>query len=149
MAEKRLRIGEFAQQVGLSTYTLRYYEQEGLLLPARDDNGQRFYTAADVKWLIFILHLKGTGMTMAQLKTYVRLRAAGDQTIPERLTLLRDVRSEAEAQIHALQTNLVVLNHKMAWYQGKVDSTIAEDETFEDYLARIEQEETKHDATDF
>ncbi|MCI1283471.1 MAG: MerR family transcriptional regulator [Lacticaseibacillus songhuajiangensis] len=145
MAEKQYRIGEFAAKVGLSTYTLRYYEQEGLLLPQRDDNGQRYYTEADVRWLIFILHLKGTGMSMAQLKTYVRLRAQGDATIPERLALLRDVRSEAQAQIRALQNNLAVLSHKVDWYQGKVDSTIAEDESFEEYLHRLELEDKNND----
>ncbi|WP_125571751.1 MerR family transcriptional regulator [Lacticaseibacillus songhuajiangensis] len=145
MAEKQYRIGEFAAKVGLSTYTLRYYEQEGLLLPQRDDNGQRYYTEADVRWLIFILHLKGTGMSMAQLKTYVRLRAQGDATIPERLALLRDVRSEAQAQIRALQNNLAVLSHKVDWYQGKVDSTIAADESFEEYLHRLELEDKNND----
>jgi DNA-binding transcriptional MerR regulator len=141
MTDKHYRIGEFAQQVGLSTYTLRYYEQEGLLLPQRDENAQRYYTDADVRWLIFILHLKGTGMSMAQLKQYVQLRAQGDGTIPERLALLRDVRSEAESQIRALKNNLAVLNHKVDWYQGKVDSTIAEDESFEAYLKRIDTED--------
>jgi DNA-binding transcriptional MerR regulator len=91
------------------------------------------------------LHLKGTGMSMAQLKTYVRLRAQGDATIPERLALLRDVRSEAQAQIRALQNNLAVLSHKVDWYQGKVDSTIAEDESFEEYLHRLELEDKNND----
>ncbi|WP_407891422.1 MerR family transcriptional regulator [Lacticaseibacillus sp. N501-2] len=135
------RIGEFATKVGLSTYTLRYYEQVGLLLPHRDANGQRYYTNDDVKWLIFILHLKGTGMTMTQLKTYVRLRAQGDATIKQRLTLLHDVAADAHAQIRALQNNLAVLEHKIDWYQGKVDATIAEDESFEAYLNRLDQKE--------
>jgi DNA-binding transcriptional MerR regulator len=92
------RIGQFATKVGLSAYTLRYYEQEGLLLPHRDANDQRYYTEQDVKWLIFILHLKGTGMTMSQLKTYVKLRAQGDATIDQRLTLLHDVADEAHSK---------------------------------------------------
>lgn len=138
------RIGQFATKVGLSAYTLRYYEQEGLLMPHRDANDQRYYTEEDVKWLIFILHLKGTGMTMSQLKTYVKLRAQGDTTIDQRLTLLHDVADEAHAQMRALQNNLTVLEHKIDWYQGKVDATIAEDESFEAYLNRLDQEEN-HD----
>jgi DNA-binding transcriptional MerR regulator len=141
MAEERYRIGDFAAKVGLSSFTLRYYEKEGLVWPRRDDNGQRYYTDADVRWLVFILHLKGTGMTMAQLQRYVKLRAAGDATIPERLALLQDVQAEAEAQIRALQNNLAVLANKVDWYQGKTDHTIADDEDFESYLKRINQEE--------
>ncbi|WP_179394166.1 MerR family transcriptional regulator [Lacticaseibacillus absianus] len=135
------RIGAFAERVGLSSFTLRYYEQAGLLRPHRDGNGQRFYTEEDEKWLLFVLHLKGTGMTMAQLQRYVTLRAQGDATIPARMALLADVRAAAEAQIEAIQKNLTVLTHKLDWYQGKVDCTIAEDENFEAYLQRIGQEE--------
>ena len=113
-------------------------------MPHRDANDQRYYTEQDVKWLIFILHLKGTGMTMSQLKTYVKLRAQGDTTIDQRLTLLHEVADEAHAQIRALQNNLAVLEHKIDWYQGKVDATIAEDESFEAYLNRLDQEEN-HD----
>lgn len=133
-------IGEFAKHVGLSSYTLRYYEQVGLLLPHRDANNQRYYTDDDVAWLIFILHLKGTGMSLTQLKQYVQLRAAGDATIPARLALLQTVQAEARAQIRALQANLAVLDHKVDWYQGKVDATIAQTESFADYLTRIQKE---------
>ena len=38
-----MHIKDFAAQTGLSTDTLRYYEKEGLLQPARDANGYRNY----------------------------------------------------------------------------------------------------------
>lgn len=68
MAEKRYRIGDFAKLVGLSTYTLRYYEDQGLIVAQRDENGVRFYTEEDIRWVGFILHLKGTGMRLNELK---------------------------------------------------------------------------------
>ncbi|WP_461225489.1 MerR family transcriptional regulator [Lacticaseibacillus suihuaensis] len=140
------RIGEFAANLGLSSYTLRYYEKEGLVAPHRDANDQRYYTDEDVAWLRFLLHLKGTGMTMAQLREYVRLRAQGDATLTARLTLLQDVQEEAQAQIRALQHNLAVLDDKVAWYQGKLAGTIDAAETFAAYLQRINHEEdSDHD----
>ncbi|WP_367370053.1 MerR family DNA-binding transcriptional regulator [Latilactobacillus curvatus] len=33
MAQEQYKIGEFAKLVGLSTYTLRYYEDQGLIMP--------------------------------------------------------------------------------------------------------------------
>jgi len=51
LADKRYRIGEFSKLVGLSAYTLRYYEDQGLILSQRDDNGVRYYVAEDIRWV--------------------------------------------------------------------------------------------------
>lgn len=141
---KHYKIGEFAKFVGLSTYTLRYYENEGLIVPQRAENGQRYYTDNDVKWLGFLLHLKGTGMTMTEIKSYVAWRAAGDSTIPERKRLLERVKQRAEDEIRERQASLQVVNHKIDWYGGKLDASIDEDESFEQYLKQFEGE-IKHD----
>ncbi|WP_311769701.1 MerR family transcriptional regulator [Listeria booriae] len=37
-------IGETAKIVGLSTYTLRYYEQEKIITPSRKASGERYLT---------------------------------------------------------------------------------------------------------
>ncbi len=132
------KIGEFAQLVGLSTYTLRYYENEGLVIAQRDAHGNRYYTQQDVKWLGFLLHLKGTGMKITDLKTYVKLRAQGDQTILERRQLLERVKQESEAEIRERQNSLAVLSKKIDWYDGKLDHSIGQNESFEEYLKRFE-----------
>lgn len=138
MAEKQYKIGEFSRKVNLSSFTLRYYEDEGLIKPRRNQNGQRFYGEQDVKWLKFLLHLKGTGMTMAELKQYVAWRAQGDATIQQRIKLLRRVKQDAEDQIRELENNLAIVNHKIDWYSGKLDETINTDEDFEQYLKKFE-----------
>lgn len=137
---RRYRIGEFAKLVGLSTYTLRYYEGQGLIKSRRDENGVRYYTDLDIRWVGFILHLKGTGMRLNELKRYVTLRAAGDATIPERRAMLQETKDDAEADIAELQMHLAVLSHKIDWYDGKVDHTIADSESFHDYLQQFNQE---------
>lgn len=137
MGAQQYKIGEFGKLVGLSTYTLRYYEDQGLIKPHRDAAGLRFYTLEDVKWVGFILHLKGTGMRINELKEYVRLRAQGDSTIEQRRALLQNTKEAAEAEIAELQAHLKVLSHKIDWYDGKVAKTIAEDESFEMYLQRF------------
>lgn len=70
-------IGEFAEIVGVNKSTLRYYEMEGLLTPHRSDNNLREYTDQDIGWVQFLLHLKDSGMTMAELKQYTEWRAMG------------------------------------------------------------------------
>ncbi|WP_310648249.1 MerR family transcriptional regulator [Bombilactobacillus bombi] len=138
--QKTFTIGEFAQLVGLSTYTLRFYEQEGLIIPKRDDANRRYYTEQDVSWLGFLLHLKGTGMTMSEMKEYVTWRAEGDQTIAKRKQLLEKVRQRANKQISDLQHNLEIVNHKIDWYDGKLQCTISDDESFAQYLQKFKKE---------
>ncbi|MEJ6347685.1 MerR family transcriptional regulator [Holzapfeliella sp. He02] len=137
MKEEKLTIGQFSDLVGLSTYTLRYYESEELIIPKRDDNNRRFYTQDDVKWLGFLLHLKGTGMTMSEIKTYVQLRAQGDSTNRKRQKLLEEVKKRALDQIAETKRNLEVISHKIDWYDKKENAVINEDESFENYLEKM------------
>ena len=139
MAQEQYKIGEFAKLVGLSTYTLRYYEDQGLIMPQRDASGVRFYTLEDViKWVGFILHLKGTGMRITELKQYVALRAQGDATIEARKALLQKAKAQAEAELAERQANLQILTRKIDWYDGKLDRSIDQVESFETYLQRFE-----------
>ncbi|MGO2064496.1 MAG: MerR family transcriptional regulator [Latilactobacillus curvatus] len=138
MAQEQYKIGEFAKLVGLSTYTLRYYEDQGLIMPQRDASGVRFYTLEDVKWGGFILHLKGTGMRITELKQYVALRAQGDATIEARKALLQKAKAQAEAELAERQANLQILTRKIDWYDGKLDQSIDQVESFETYLQRFE-----------
>ncbi|WP_252898448.1 MerR family transcriptional regulator [Apilactobacillus ozensis] len=78
--------------MGLTTYTLRYYEQQQLIMPRRDDHQRRYYTDEDVKWLGFLICLKNTGMTMSEIGEYVQLRSQGDKTMEARKNLLAVVK---------------------------------------------------------
>ena len=42
-------IGQLSKLAGVSTRTLRYYEDQGLLASARDKNGYRRYSSRDAK----------------------------------------------------------------------------------------------------
>ena len=53
--ENQFQISDLARQVGVATSAVRYYEEVGLLPPAaRNENGYRVYTRADVERLGFI-----------------------------------------------------------------------------------------------
>ncbi|HEY8368593.1 MAG TPA: MerR family transcriptional regulator, partial [Thermodesulfobacteriota bacterium] len=63
-----LSIGELARQVDLSTRTIRYYEEIGLLNSVRRlEGGKRIYTGDDVRRLRFIKKLKALGLTLAEM----------------------------------------------------------------------------------
>ncbi len=63
-ANRAYGIGEISDIVGVSTRTLRYYEEEGLLVPARTANGYRRYTPADLDRLQEILLLRHRGLSI-------------------------------------------------------------------------------------
>lgn len=63
-------IGEFSELVGIPSSTLRFYEKEGLITPDRDKNNLRIYSEEDANWLKFLLHLKGAGLSVEELKQY-------------------------------------------------------------------------------
>lgn len=63
-----LKIGEVAEQVGLSLRTIRFYDEEGLVLPeTRTVMGFRLYTGAAVTRLGFIRRMKPLGFTVEQM----------------------------------------------------------------------------------
>jgi DNA-binding transcriptional MerR regulator len=54
-----MRIGELAQELGVSTDTLRFYERAGWLpRPQRAENGYRSYRPEDVEHLRLLLNLR-------------------------------------------------------------------------------------------
>ncbi|CAI2557825.1 uncharacterized protein RZ77_06070 [Apilactobacillus kunkeei] len=128
-------IGKFATKVGLTTYTLRYYDKQKLIIPKRDENNRRYYDDEDVKWIGFILHLKGTGMLMTEIQEYVELRKQGDSTINQRKQLLQSVRKRSIAEINERKSHLKILSLKIDWYDGKLKYKV--NENFEEYIKRF------------
>lgn len=121
--ERTYSVGEAAAQVGLTTYTLRWYEQEGLVSPvARDAAGRRRYTEHDLRFLVLLTKLRRTGMSVADMRRYGELVRAGDTTVAMRLALFRAHRDSVLAQIEALQQDLDAVNYKIELYEQKEQS---------------------------
>jgi len=117
MTSQHLSIGEMSRLCGVSTHTLRFYEAEGILLPAaRAPNGHRRYRRDDVLWLEFVLRLKLTGMPLADIRTYADLRQQGDSTLQERMRMLKAHRCRLAEQIEALTTSARALDDKIDIY---------------------------------
>lgn len=114
-------IGEFSKLTNLGIHTLRYYEQEHLITPARDANGRRRYTDRDIAWVEFIKRLKETGMPIREIQHYAKLQAEGDPSLPERMEMLTAHRKELKAQIEKLQEYLSKLDDKIELYRSMIE----------------------------
>ncbi len=58
-------IRDLSQEFGVTTRTLRFYEEKGLLSPARDGQN-RIYSSADRTRLVLILRGKKLGLSLEQ-----------------------------------------------------------------------------------
>lgn len=66
--ESGLRIGEVARIARLNTSAIRYYEDEGLLRPARRVGGRRVYDRSVFESLALIALAQDAGFTMHEIK---------------------------------------------------------------------------------
>ena len=100
-------IKEVAALVGLPHSTLRYYEDVSVIPAiARDpSSGHRIYTEGDLELLTWVACLSASGMSIADMRDYVRSGLGVDRDISEFISLLeqQDARLQEEAQIIELR----------------------------------------------
>ncbi len=113
-------IGEFSKITGLGIHTLRYYEKEQLIIPKRNASGRRCYSQEDVAWIAFVKRLKDTNMPIKEIKQYAAMRAAGNNTLVQRLDSLTQHRQRLYQQIACQQEHLRKLDEKILVYQEEI-----------------------------
>ena len=112
-----LRIQEVASELGLTTRSIRYYEELGLLSPAaRSEGAYRLYDASDIERLRFIKELRDdAGFSLAEIgqlledeAARVRSREAFAHTVDlhERRALVTDSLERADRQVGILQAKI-------------------------------------------
>ncbi len=66
-SKPRFSISQLAEQLEISTPTIRFYEQRGLISPARTPGNQRIYSAKDRARLRLILRGKRFGFSLDEI----------------------------------------------------------------------------------
>ncbi len=108
-------IQQVSERTGLSAYTLRYYEQVGLLDPVgRDAGGRRRYTRDDVAWIAMLILMRDMGLTLGQIREFAALMREGESAAPERRALIEAHQAQVQAQVEALCESLEMIEHKLA-----------------------------------
>ncbi|UIJ71695.1 Cu(I)-responsive transcriptional regulator [Aurantimonas sp. HBX-1] len=70
-----MNIGEASRLSGLPPKTLRYYEEVGLVTPARSTNGYRNYRERDVHMLRFLQRSRSLGFSIEEARRLLALYA--------------------------------------------------------------------------
>jgi DNA-binding transcriptional MerR regulator len=113
-------IGEFSKIVGVSEHTLRYYEKEGLIKVNRDENNVRVYSDKDKLWVETLLHLKKSGMSLKDMKQFIMWGYMGDETMEERLALLKNHRQKVVEEFEKIRQSLEFLDTKINFYENEL-----------------------------
>lgn len=112
-------IKDVSRVCGLSAYTIRFYDKEGLLpFVSRNGTGNRQFSESDLDMIRLICCLKNTGMHLKEIKRYIDLFMEGDHTIPCRKQMMVSHRASILQQIGELQTQLGVIETKIAFYEA-------------------------------
>jgi DNA-binding transcriptional MerR regulator len=101
-----MRIGELARRSGTSARSIRYYEQQGLMVARRHANGYRDYDEADLRLVGEIRSLLVNGFDLEEIRPFVDCLHAGIQArraCPGGIDLYRRKLAELDSRIGELQ----------------------------------------------
>jgi DNA-binding transcriptional MerR regulator len=119
--EELISIGELAKSLNLTTRTLRYWEEAGLIEAApRSDGSNRFYTRDIAKRIRFIIKLKDLGLTIQDLQDlYTAYGEAKrtDRMIPALVQILDkhiNLVDEKIASLGSLRRDIVEYRQRMS-----------------------------------
>ncbi|WP_136519356.1 MerR family transcriptional regulator [Cellulomonas telluris] len=125
-----MRIGELARRTGVSTRLLRYYEEQGLLAPARSTNAYRTYGEEDVARVERVAGLVRAGVPTRLIKVLLDLEET--QATDVAASCPRTVAEMLAAELAGLDERIACLTRSRR--------------TLHDYLVRTEHDVLVADA---
>jgi DNA-binding transcriptional MerR regulator len=135
--EAPYRIGEVAKAAGVSTRTLRYYEELGLVSPSgHSPGGARRYSESDLARVLRIRELQElVGFNLDEIKTIVAAEARLEELrseyreghtpqrerelVAEAIAINDKLREEMQAKLSRLETFLADLDARAALYRRR------------------------------
>ncbi|RYE36743.1 MAG: MerR family transcriptional regulator [Sphingobacteriaceae bacterium] len=124
-----MNIGQAANQSGLPVKTLRYYEEIGLVQPARSSgNDYRDYSSTDVEHLRFLQRARAVGFGLHVCRELLELYRDENRRCSQVKKLVLEKIDQVEAQLqelHALKSALTDMANGCAG-DDSTDCTIIE-----------------------
>lgn len=116
-----MKIQELADKTGLTAYTIRFYEKEGLLDSRhvrREENNYRNYSDEAIERLKLVKKFQGLGCSLTELKEILKDKDTNMSSNLEVIEWIRQKMSEVERKKDELDQILETLNwmleYKMA-----------------------------------
>lgn len=116
-----MKIQELAKKTGLSVYTIRYYEKEGLLDSrhvVRENNNYRNYSDEAIERLKFVKKFQGVDCSLTEIREFLQDKDTNtltNQQVIERIyQKIRDIERKKDEYDQILDTLNWMLEYKMA-----------------------------------
>ncbi len=113
-----MNIGQAAERCGLPAKTIRYYEDIGLIRPARRANGYRDYDDGDVHKLRFLQRARRLGFSIDDCRHLLSLYEDESRASADVKALARARVDEIDARIAELQSLRATLAHLISACHG-------------------------------
>ncbi|MEU0648356.1 MULTISPECIES: MerR family transcriptional regulator [Streptomyces phaeochromogenes group] len=123
-----MRIKELSERVGVSTRLLRYYEEQGLITPRREENGYRRYDEAAVERVKQIRGLLGAGLTteiIREVLPCLGAAACSQYDDPEFVRRIAAERDRLQERATVLMQNIKALDDYLSAVSRVAPSTDA------------------------
>lgn len=119
--DKFYSVKEVADKTGLSEHTIRYYTNLGLIPNlSRNNNHYRMFDQEALDTLLAIKCLRGTGMSLKDIKRYMDLVQMGDSTVPTRYNIILKQKESVKNKLKEVNKQLDFVNYKLSLYKEKM-----------------------------
>lgn len=106
-----MNISQVAERAGLPAKTIRYYEEIGLVRPARAANGYRSFSDTDLHKLAFLSRARALGFSIEECRTLLALYEDETRESAQVKALAQDHLTRIDDKIAALQSMRNTLAH--------------------------------------
>lgn len=108
---------EVCTETNMTYQTLKYYCNEGLVPNVkRDKNNHRIFNEKDVKWINDLICLKKCGMSIEEMKIYLKMCLEGESTIPARKEMLAKKQASLREAVKELEDCISYIDWKQNFY---------------------------------
>ena len=113
------------EKTKLSYETLKFYCNQGLVPNVkRDKNNRRVFDDRDIAWIQSLKCLKNCGMSLSEMREYIKLCLEGESTIPERKIILDIKRNALLEQLKQVQDCIDYIDWKQSFYDDVLSGKI-------------------------
>lgn len=113
------------EQTNLPYETLKFYCNQGLIPNVkRDSNNYRIFDENDIAWINSLNCLRNCGMSISEMKDYIKLCLEGESTIPERKEILAIKRQSLLEQQKLIQESIDYIDWKQGFYDDVLSGKI-------------------------
>jgi DNA-binding transcriptional MerR regulator len=115
VADGRMRIGEFADAVGVSVDAIRFYERRGVLRPApRTAGGYRTFDDRDADRVRMARQFQQLGLTVTEVVDALAAHDVGNATCDSERWRLEQVENRIDAQLAQLRRTRRLIRDALA-----------------------------------